>query len=146
MMLPPRPRADMCAQRRPRRQEGAVEVDSQQLPPFAEVELFDRRYRLNAGIGNQDVDLAQHGDGLGKAGLDLCLVGNVDRNADGAFGPQFLGDLIGARLVVVGDHDLRTFTGEEPGDLLADSASRTGYDGNLVLEAHGIISVGGCLR
>jgi hypothetical protein len=138
MMLPP--------QRRPRRQERAVEVDSQQLPPFAEVELFDRRHRLDAGIGNQDVDLAQHGDGPGEAGLDLCLVGNVDCNADGAFAPQFLDDLIGVRLVVVGNHDLRSFAGKEPGDLLADSASRTGYDGNFVLEAHDILSVDGCLR
>ena len=75
---------------RPRRQESAVEVDGQQLPPLAEVELFDRRYRLIAGIRNHDVDLAEQRDRLGKAGLDLGLVGYVDRNADGALGPSSL--------------------------------------------------------
>ena len=140
MMLPPATQRMHVPQRRPGRQESPVKMDGQQLPPFAEVELFDRRYRLNAGIGNQDVDLAQQCDGLGKAGLDLCLVGNVDRNADGAPGAQFLRHLIGARLIVVGDHDLRTFAGEEPGDLLADAASRAGYDGNFVLETHGSLS------
>ena len=53
---------------------------------------------------------------------------------------QLLGDLIGALLIVVGDHDLGTFADEEPGNLLADAASRAGHDGNLVLETHGTIS------
>jgi hypothetical protein len=41
---------------------------------------------------------------------------------------------------MVGDHDLGTFTDEEPGNLLADTASRAGHDGNLVLKTHGNIS------
>ena len=140
MMLPPRPSACMCRKAARVVRKRPVEMDGQQLPPFAEVELLDRRYRLNAGIGNQDVHLAQQRDGLGKAGLDLCLVGNVDRNADGALAAEFLGHLISALLIVVGDHDLGTFADEEPGNLLADAASRTGHDGNLVLETHGTIS------
>ena len=67
-MMLPRDRARACAATPPGSSGKPVEVDGQQLPPFAEVELFDRRYRLNAGIGNQDVDLAQQRDGLGKAG------------------------------------------------------------------------------
>jgi hypothetical protein len=130
MMLPPRPHAYMC--RKAARVVRNAPVDAKELPPFAEVELFDRRDRLNAGIGNQDVDLAKDGDGPGKAFVDLCLVGDVDRNAEGAFGPQLSGGGIRALLVVVGDDDLCPFTGEEPGKLLADPAYRTGDDGDLI--------------
>jgi hypothetical protein len=40
------------AQRRARRQECAIQMDGKELFPFGKIELIDRRYGLNAGVGN----------------------------------------------------------------------------------------------
>jgi hypothetical protein len=47
------------AQGSPRGEERPVEVDGQKLTPFRELELLDRRDRLYAGIGDDDIDAAE---------------------------------------------------------------------------------------
>ena len=61
------------AQRRARGEEGAVEMDRQQLLPFGEFEVDERRDDLDAGIADQNVERAECRDHLGGAGLHLRL-------------------------------------------------------------------------
>ncbi len=113
-------------------------MNGDQLAPFGELELVDGRHGLDAGIGDHDVDLAEGGDRLGDAGIDLRLVGDVDADADRALlAAKLGGGGVGAFLIEVGDHHLRALAREERGDFLADAAGRTGDDGNLVLKTHG---------
>jgi hypothetical protein len=44
------------AQNRARGQEGAVEMNGEELLPFAEVKLVDRGNGLDSGIGDEDID------------------------------------------------------------------------------------------
>ena len=70
------------AQRRPRGEERAVEMDGEQLLPFRELEILERRHDLDAGIADEHVDPAEGGDRLGHAGFDLCLARHVHGDAD----------------------------------------------------------------
>ena len=72
-------------QGRPRGEERAVEMDGEELLPFGELELLERRDDLDAGIAHEHVDLAEGFDRLGHAGLDLGFVGHVHGNADRIF-------------------------------------------------------------
>ena len=59
MMLPPVPCCVHLPQRRAGGEERAVEMDGEQLLPFGERELVERRHDLDAGIADQDVDAAE---------------------------------------------------------------------------------------
>ena len=54
-------------------EEGAVEMDRQQLLPVGEGEVDQRLDDLDAGVADQDVDLAVFGHRVGDALLDLRL-------------------------------------------------------------------------
>jgi len=112
-------------------------ANREKLLPFAEVELIDRCHDLNAGIGNENIDLAESLNRFGDAGLGLRLVGDVDRNADCMFGAAKLGShRIGAFLIEVGNDNPGAFAGEQDGDFLADAAGRAGDDCNLIFKLH----------
>ena len=73
----------MCLRQASRRQERAVEMDRQQLLPVGEGKVDERLDDLDAGVADQDVDLAVFGDGVGDALLDRSLVGHVHRDRKG---------------------------------------------------------------
>ena len=113
-------------------------MDGEQLLPLGEVELVEVFDDLDAGVRNQDVELAEGADRFGHAGFDLLLVGHVHRDADRLRrAAQFLGGCVRAVLIQVGDDDLRAFVDVDGCDFLADAARGSGDDGDFVFEAHG---------
>ena len=120
-------------------------MDREQLLPFGEFEIDDRRDDLDAGIADQHVDAAERLDDLGGAGVHLLFVGDVHGDADRALAARvdLLRGGIGRLLVEVGDDDLGAFAREHDGDFLADAARGTGDDGNLVLQTHRSCPFGG---
>ena len=127
------------AQRSPRGEERAVEMNCHQPLPFGEFEIDDGRHDLDAGIADEDIEGAECLDHLGGSVVHLLLVGDVHRDADGALagGVDLARGGIGRLLIEVGDGDLCAFARENDGDLLADAAGRARDDGDLVLQTHG---------
>ncbi len=117
-------------------EEGAVEMDRQQLLPVGEREVDDRLDDLDAGVADQDVDLAVLGHGVGDALLDLGLVGHVHGDGEGiaSLGLDLGCGLAGGIEVEVGDHRDAAFGCEAEGDFLADAAGGAGDDGNSSCE------------
>ena len=113
-------------ERRPRGEEGAVEVDREHpVLRFREVEILQRRYDLDARIAHEHVDAAEGGDRLGHAGVDLGLARYVHRDADSrivAAEPRGR-SRVGAGLIEIGDHDLGAFALKGARDLLADAGA-----------------------
>ena len=129
------------AQRGARGEERAVEMDRQQLLPFGEFEVDERRDDLDAGIADQNVKRAEGLDHFGGADVHLFFVGDIHGDADGTLAARIdlPGSGIGRLLTEVGDGDLGAFSGEQDGDFLADSTGRTGDDRDFVLETHGTV-------
>jgi hypothetical protein len=61
-------------QGRARRQEGAVQMNGEELLPLGELELVQGRHDLDAGVAHQDIEPPERGNRLRHAGLDLRLV------------------------------------------------------------------------
>ena len=123
-------------QRGARGEEGAVEMDAQELLPARECELIERRDDLNAGIAHQDVDLSEVLHGSLNTRIHLLLVGHVHGDAQPLAGAALGSDGVGGGLVQISDRHARTFAHEGMSDLLADAAGGAGDDGDLVLETH----------
>src|SRR3954453_4839708 len=124
LMMRPAPRASMArlaAAGGAADEEGAVQVDIDDAVPFLGRELFQRdpvRHRVDAGVVDQDVDVAEareHGfDGV----LDGRFVADVEAEADGA------GEFGGGGFGALGGHvvydDGGAVAGEGAGDGAAD--------------------------
>jgi hypothetical protein len=122
-----------------RGQERAVEMDGEHLLPLVVAELLDRLDDLDAGIRNEDVDLAVCAHGRGDARIDLGLAGHVHLHAGrGATGgDDRRGHRIGRIEVEVGDCNCRPVLRIDLGDALADAACRAGDQSDLASECHG---------
>ena len=105
--------------------------------PVGEAELLNRMNDLDAGIADQDVDVAKCLDACLHGCVDLHLIGNIHRYADRLATCIFdlCGGLFGCLLVQIGDHDLCTFTRELQRDFLADAAGGAGDECNLAFES-----------
>jgi hypothetical protein len=94
----------------------------------------------DAGVVEDDVELAEHVDRTLHGGLDLAVDRDVDlHRGDGprVARPLDLGDdLLRLLEVDVGDDDLRALADELLDGRQADAAGPTGDEGDLVLQAH----------
>lgn len=81
------------------------------------------RGTADARVVHGEVQGAEGVHGEPHTGLDGGGVGDVedDGGRAGTGGPDFVGGLVRAALVVVGDHDGRTARGEPPGEGEADA-------------------------
>ena len=122
-----------------RGQEGTVEMDRQHLLPLGEAELLDRLDDLDAGIGNEDIDLAELPDDLGDTAIDFRLVGDIHGHADrlAAGVGDFLCRGLRAGQVEIGNRDRRAILRIDLGDALANAAGGAGDQGDLAFELHG---------
>ena len=115
---------------------------------FADRELLDRRHELDAGVVDEDVDLAERLErlrtcrrsrGLGHVGAVIATLTPCSEPILAA--PR---DLLGLAEAV--EHDVGAGRGERPGDAEADAAGRAGDQGNLALErAGGLFGADVCL-
>jgi hypothetical protein len=106
-------------------------MDREHLLPFREIEIFKRRYNLDARIAHEHVDAAEGRDRLGHAGVDLCLARYVHRDADRIVAAELCRRRVGAGLIQIGDHDLGAFALKGARDLLADAARGAGDERNF---------------
>ena len=127
-------------QRRPRGQEGTVEMDRQQQLPFAVIELIHRFDDLVAGIADHDIQATEMGSDRIDAGIDLRLIGDIHLHRHRGIGAVQGVDLrhrgVGDLAVKIGDRHFRAFADEGQGDFLADAAGSAGDDGNFIFHAH----------
>src|SRR5690606_8477610 len=123
-----------------RGQEGAVEVDGEHLLPVGKAEVGEPVDDLDAGVGNQHVDLAVARDDRGDAVDHLAFVGDVHGHGHGlpaGVADRLRGGLGGLDLEI-GDGDLAAGGGIDLGDAQADAAGRAGDDADLAVESvHG---------
>ena len=114
--------------------EGAVEIDAQHLAPFVEVGFPHRLVDAgDAGIVDEDVDLAERLQRLVAGLLDRGEVGDVDlegrdRRAD------FLGGLFRKRQVMIPDRDLGAGSDEALGDGAPKPLRPAGDDGATAVQ------------
>ncbi len=96
----------------------------------------------DAGVVDEDVDLAELGEGLFDSGLDLVFVGYVDNEGGGlASGGGDGGDEFVELLAVAGGGgDGRAFAGEGQGAGVADALGRSGDQRYAACEFHGCSS------
>ena len=59
-------------------------MNRQQQLPFGELEVDERRYDLNPGIADKNIERAECLDHPSGASLYLLFVGDIHRHADGA--------------------------------------------------------------
>src|SRR6516225_10486761 len=119
-------------QRRARGEERTIKMDRQQLLPFCELEVDNRRNDLNSGVAHENVECSEFLDHLRGADIHLLLVGHIHRYADGALagGINLMGGRIGAVTVEIGNSDDGSLPSKYPRDLLADSTGCARYNGN----------------
>ena len=99
--------------------------------------VLDRMDDLDAGVGHEDVDTAEGGNGLLDAGVHLLLVGDIHGHRDRSLVVAQLARRRRRRVEVeVGDGDPAARLDIAPGDGVADAAGRTGDEGNLAVEFH----------
>ena len=114
--------------------ERPVEIDAQHLAPFVEVGLPHRLVDAgDAGIVDEDVDLAERLQRRVARLLDRGEIGNVDlEGRDGA--ADFLRGLFRKRQVVIPDRDLRAGRNEALGDRAAETLRPAGDDGAAAVQ------------
>ena len=116
----------------PRRQEGTIEVDRQQLLPIGKRKPDERMDDLDPGIAHEDVDLAVTADDICDAFLDGLLVRHVHGEGECVCTARL--DLPGGchcRVEVeVGDDRNAAFGSKTERDLAADAARGTRDDRN----------------
>src|SRR5215212_2202009 len=122
---------------------------SERMPPFAahvehRVPVFFRRLRrgrgdAHAGVVHHDVESAPLFDYATHKGLHLVLFGDVG-SLDERVVFELGGDLVGALLVHIRDHDPRVFLGHTQGYCPPDPRTRAGDDGALALQAPHMLS------
>ena len=84
-----------------------------------------RAHRRNAGIGRENVEAAETGDGAFHRLLDRCAFAHVDADGQRARA-DFFRERLRRRQVEVGHRDADTGTGERTRDCCADAACRAG--------------------
>ena len=96
--------------------------------PLVEIARLERR--IERGIVDQDVDLAEALDGLRHQVLDRLFVADVELDAGHRIGAMAAGDFLGQLLAVgdVGDHHARAFGGERLRIMPADALGAAGDD------------------
>ena len=114
--------------------EGTVEIDAQHLAPFLEVGFPHRLVDAgDAGIVDEDVDLAERLQRLVAGLLDGGEIGNVDlEGRDGR--ADFLRGLFRKRQVVIPDRDLRAGCDEALGDRAPKTLRAAGDDGAAAVQ------------
>jgi hypothetical protein len=108
--------------------EDAADVDVDHLVPFVDFQRFERRERHQAGVVDDDIDMAVLFDGDGDEGLHVFEAGDIERGElDGAaFAAQLGGDVFEAVGAACADDDVVAAAGEQAGGGFADAAAGTG--------------------
>jgi len=123
-------RADRVKRRR--------QIDRQHLIPFLRRESFDRLAVLDAGIVDQDIDLAQPVVGIGDHRHDgggVAHIGVVIKDRHGKFGRQTGAQFLYRRGVVkTVQHDRATLRRQRPREPEPDPANRAGNNRCLALQ------------
>src|SRR5690606_10556089 len=92
------------------------------------------------GIVDHDVDAAEGVHRRRHHALDFGALRHVRLHRDGGLA-DVAGHALRALEVEVGDHDLRAFLGEAPGDALAEAGRSARDDRDLVLQTcHDVLS------
>jgi hypothetical protein len=113
-------------------------------------EAVDGREAVDAGVVDQDVDLAVGLLGFGEEALDLGDFGDIALHSDGL--STFRGD-VGDNLIralaagCIVDDDFGAGGSKVAGNLCADALGRAGDDGDLPLKlAHGVLLLNSTIR
>ncbi len=123
--------------------EGRRQIDGDDQVPLVVREILDRGHVLDAGVIDQDVQLAELGLGLGHHVGDLSRLGHVGAMIEHLdamlLGHLGAGALDGGHLAQAVHDDIDALGGERVGQGVADAAGRAGDDGDLPLqtEVHG---------
>src|SRR5205085_3611405 len=114
--------------------EGTVQIDAQHLAPFVEVGFPHRLVDAgDAGVVDEDIDLAQRLQRFVTGLLDRGEIGNVDlESRDGR--ADFPGGLFGKWKVVIPDRDLRARCDQALGDRAPKTLGATGDDGATAVQ------------
>ena len=116
-------------------QEGAVDMDGQDLLPVGKGKVLDRMHDLDAGIGDENVDRAEGLTALLDAGVHLLFVGDVHGDGDGRLAVAELAWPPPSRLEVeIGDHHAAARLDIALGNVVADAARSAGDEGNFAVE------------
>src|SRR5579859_5096124 len=117
--------------------ESATQIDVQVATPAGIGQRARGSAGHDAGVVHQDVERAGGGDKGGYGAPELGRIGDIQLvGLSGAAGGTNRLNRDGRSLQVhVGDAEQRTLSGEQLGGGAADSRSRPGDEGSLVLEA-----------
>lgn len=131
LTIEPRRRGQHVPQRRAGAAEGAVQGDVEDGAPLRVGHLGQRGVAAEAGVVDDDVEVAVLGDRGVEEVLHLRLVGDVARDRQGRLAGdvgQLLGGLAQAALVPVADHDPGALLGAALGRREADAGTGGGGD------------------
>ena len=106
-------------------EKGAFHIDIDDAVPILFAAIFEGGVLEKSGVVDQDIELAEVGDGAIDAGAHRGFVGHVQSQATGA-GTDFFGGCAGGSGVDIGQRHPCAFEGEEFGDGPADAAASSG--------------------
>lgn len=113
------------------REENRREIGADDLVELLWRCLAKRRRAADAGIGEDDVELADLSDGFRKRLLRGGGIGDIDLQRQHAGAERLFGSRERFR-VTAGDHHLGTLVDEDPGGRKTDAAVSAGNQGDLV--------------
>ena len=131
---------DHLATKALRGDEVAGEVDVEYLLPVAQRQVFHGCEAQDAGGVDEDVDVAEVGDGGIDGGLNLGLVGGVHLVAlgvDAKLGSEVGGSGLDLLLVQIEHDDVGAIAGELATDLGAHTAERAGHGVPVLMDQVG---------
>ena len=150
LMIFPRSRSSIPGSDESGAQEHSAQVDPKHPVPLGDVELGEGALADRAGVVDEDVDLAELGQGGIDHGAHLLLVADIGLDQQRALSRcsdrrQHRRRHIG--IEQIGDHDVGALGGERHRDLAADPARATGDDRGLSVELAGhAMSLDSCHR
>jgi hypothetical protein len=121
-----------------RAQEGAFQVDRQDALEILFLQIEEIRANHDAGVVDQDIDVAIGVQRLGNQIADVQPFGDVAMDIHCValrfqiFRRRFTGFVIH-----IGNHDLRAISDKALGDCKSDPPGCPGDDGDLIFQRHG---------
>lgn len=99
--------------------------------------MFQVAHGHDACIGDEDIDLAEFGDGGVNEAVEVWKLGSVGLNSESSILADFLDEFVGGGGVgVVVEHDAGAFAGETLGGGFADAFGGTGDEDDFSRERH----------